>query len=86
MEHPPLVELGEVPERWVDGIGKVEALGGGAYRVLLCRTKRPLDEGGLVEREIVFSMITNTAGVQSLLVTLRAIAEGAFDRLALLMQ
>lgn len=83
-ERPPLVEAVAVPEFWVDGIGKVESLGGGVYRFWLYRNRRPLDGDGPMEREVVCSTLATLDTVHSAILVLRALAEGALERLAML--
>lgn len=85
-DAPPLVELAPVPEFWVDGIGKVESLGGGAYRILLYKIKRPPEGDAPVEREIVAAVLTNLAHVNQAIALLRALAEGAMARVGMLLQ
>lgn len=52
-----LVEAGQIPEFWVDGIGRIENLGGGTYRFVLFRAHK-IPEGGS-ENEIVVSLLAN---------------------------
>jgi hypothetical protein len=70
-DRPRLVELGNVPEFWADGIGKIEDLGGGTYRLLLYKVHRPLDGEGPVEHEVVAAVLVNLAMVSSILPALR---------------
>jgi hypothetical protein len=79
-EKPRLVEsMAAVPEFWCDGVGKVEKLGEGAYRILLYRIKRPLDGEGPDEHEVVAAVLTNLKHIHSTLMLLRALADNVCE-------
>lgn len=56
-DRPRLVETGQVQDVWVDGIVRIEPLGGGTYRIVLFRKHECPD--GVPEREIVVSLLAN---------------------------
>jgi vacuolar-type H+-ATPase subunit C/Vma6 len=81
-EGPRLVETTIVSEVWADGIGKIEKIGKGTYRIYFYRVKRPLNGEGPEEHEIVATIITSFAHIQSTLTMLNELAiEVTFPRL-----
>jgi hypothetical protein len=84
-EQPRLVELGAMPEFWCDGVGRIEALGGGTYRLLLYRVHHPVNGEGPTEHEIVAAVLTNLATLSQALPMLQVLVAGAREGVALLM-
>jgi hypothetical protein len=84
-DQPRLVEMGPVRDVWVDGIGKIEPLGGGTYRVVLYRVHQPLDGQGPVEHDVVVAILANMPALESAAATLRALLPDDAERMRTLM-
>jgi hypothetical protein len=66
-----LIETTTVPDVWIDGIGKIEQIAADTYRLLLYRTRRPL-EGGPDEHELMLSVLASGASMRAALTTVSA--------------
>ncbi len=73
-ERPHLVETGVVSDVWIDGIGKIEHLGGGTFRFLLYKVHRPVNGEGPCEHDVVLAVLCNTATIRNALPALLALA------------
>ena len=69
-----LVEPAIAPEFWVSGLGKVEKLEQGVYRLYFYRDKHPVDEPAApVEWEVVVTAVTTMIGIQSMILGLQTL-------------
>lgn len=74
--HLKLVEIEALHDIWVDGIAKVESLGGGTFRFILYRRRHPIDGEGPDYFEIVALLMTNLAAIGEAMPLLRTLGTG----------
>jgi len=84
-ERPPLVEVGPVPEAWVDGV-EVLDLGGGSVRLFFFKDRRLPGDESANEREIKFEAVTNLGRLGPIAAVLQALVSGAVEHLTSLLQ
>ena len=78
-----LVETTVLPDVWIDGIGKIEKIAADTYRLLLYRTRRPI-EGGPDEHEVVLSVVASGSSAGAALALVNTFIErGAEEALAM---
>ncbi len=72
-----MVELGQVPEIFCSGLGKIENVGGGCLRFYLYVTQAPID-GGAPEQVLVAKLIAPMSAVpDAVLQMMAAVGERA---------
>jgi hypothetical protein len=83
-DRPPLVEIGPVPEFWVDGV-EVQSLGGEVVRLFLFKERRLPGEGGPGERVIQVEALSSITKLGSIVSALQALIDGAIEKAAVLL-
>lgn len=73
-DTPPLVELGPVPEFWVDG-AKAERLGSGVYRLIFYKVRKAGGDGPS-EQVVQVEVLLTLANMSDIVALLHTLASG----------
>jgi hypothetical protein len=69
-----LIDNALLEDVWIDGIGKIEQISSGTYRILLYRDRRAMD-GSDVDHEIRLSVLVSMNALEAIFVAMKTAAE-----------
>jgi hypothetical protein len=78
-ERPRVVEMRVAEEVWVDGIVEAQKVGGGVYRLLWYKVRRPPGSEGPSEHAIQLEMLVLANRLGPIITLLRSLVDGDID-------